>query len=71
MSKDTFDYSLAGKRIKLIWSGDKYTKLEKGDMGTIQYSFDNAGVRCIAIHWDNNKSNLSLIAEIDEYEIID
>lgn len=63
MGSDSFDYSQTGKRIKLIWSGDKYTKLEKGDMGTIQYSFDNAGTRCIAIRWDSG-SNLMLIADI-------
>jgi hypothetical protein len=65
-----FDYSLTGKRIKLIWTSDKYTRLTNGDMGTIQYSFDNAGKRCIAISWDCG-SNLMLLADIDEYEILD
>ncbi|HET7390047.1 MAG TPA: DUF4314 domain-containing protein [Nitrososphaeraceae archaeon] len=69
IKSDIFDYSQTGKRVRLIHTDDKYTKLTKGDMGTIQYSFDNAGKKYIVVEWDSG-SNLMLIKGIDDYEIM-
>jgi hypothetical protein len=65
-----FDYTLQGKRIKLIRTNDRYTKLKPNDMGTIKYIFDNLSDRCIDIKWDGG-STLSLIEGVDQYEIVE
>lgn len=58
---------MENKRVKLIRMEDPYTKLKKGDEGTI-VGKDSLGQ--ILVKWDNG-STLSLIPEIDEYEIIE
>jgi hypothetical protein len=54
----SFDYSNAGKRIKLA----------NGDLGTILYRFEDRGSWYIAVKWDSG-STLSLIDGVDRYEI--
>jgi hypothetical protein len=56
----SFDYSKAGKRIKLA----------NGDLGTILYRFEDHGSWCIAVGWDSG-STLSLIEGVDRYKIMD
>jgi hypothetical protein len=58
---------ITNKRIKLIHIEDKYTKLKEGDEGTIT-GID--GIGQIMVKWDNG-STLSIIPEVDKYEIID
>lgn len=58
---------ITNKRIKLIHIEDKYTNLKKGDEGTIT-GVD--GIGQIMVKWDNG-STLSIIPEVDKYEIID
>lgn len=58
---------ITNKRIKLIHIEDKYTNLKEGDEGTIT-GVD--GIGQIMVKWDNG-STLSIIPEIDKYEIID
>lgn len=69
-----FDYTLKNRRIKLVHTDDKYTRLRTGAMGTIRHTFQNLDKTCISIIWDADKdersSYLSLIEGIDEYEII-
>jgi hypothetical protein len=65
----TFDYTLKGKRIRLIYTDDPYTKLRSGDMGTIKYTFDNLNDRNIAIKLDSG-STLSLVEMKYNYEIL-
>ena len=56
-----------GKKVKLIRMEDPYTKLKPGDQGTIK-SVD--GIGNILVDWESG-STLSLIPDVDEYEIID
>ena len=65
-----FDYSPKGKRIRLICTKDPYTKLKKGDTGTIQFRFVNSDRIAIVTKWDSG-SNLSVIEGVDEYEIFE
>ena len=58
---------MVDKRIKLIRMEDPYTKLKKGDMGTIT---GEDGLGHILVKWDNG-SNLHLIPEIDEFEVLE
>ena len=58
---------LKGKRVRLIKMDDKYTKLKEGDEGTIKYQDDLDNIH---VRWDNGEG-LSLIPDVDEYEILD
>jgi len=67
--KESTEYNkdIIGKRIRLIKMDDPYTKLVNDDEGTIT-GID--GIGQIMVKWDNG-SSLSIIPEIDEFEIID
>lgn len=58
---------LEGKRVKLIRMEDPYTTLKKGDEGTIT-GID--ALNQIMVKWDSG-STLSLIPDVDEYEILE
>jgi hypothetical protein len=62
---------LEGRRIELIHTTDPYTKLEKGDMGTIKWErLDELwGDDVISVRWDSG-SNLSLIRGKDSFKIL-
>ena len=62
-----YDDEITGKRIKLIHMEDKYTNLKEGDEGTIK-GVD--GIGQIMVKWDNG-SSLSIIPEIDKFEILE
>ena len=66
---DIFDKTLGGKRIRLIHTDDKYTKLKEGDEGTIKFMFLNLDEQVIQVDWDSG-SNLGLIVGKDSYEIL-
>jgi hypothetical protein len=67
-----FDYTLKGKRVKLTHTNDPFTKLQPGMTGTIKYTFDNLGIRCISVNRNSNpKSVLMLLEGIHKYEILD
>jgi len=55
-----------GARVRLTQMDDPYTKLRKGDEGTIDY-VDDAGV--IHVKWDNG-SNLGLLEDVDEFVVL-
>ncbi len=59
--------NLSGKRVMLVRMEDPYTQLKSGDEGTIK-GVDDMGN--ILVKWDNG-SSLSLLPEIDEYEILE
>lgn len=61
------DSSLSDKRVKLIRMEDPYTTLKSGDEGTIT-GVD--GIGQIMVKWDNG-STLSLIPDVDEYQILE
>lgn len=56
-----------GKRIRLIKTDDKFTKLKPGTEGTVK-SVDGTGT--LHIKWDDG-SNLGLIPGEDEYQILE
>jgi hypothetical protein len=58
---------LTGKRVTLIRMEDPYTTLRAGDKGTITGEDDMGH---ILVRWDAG-SSLSLLPEVDEYEISD
>ena len=66
-----FDRTLEGRRIQLEYtnSGDLWTKLTRGDKGTIQYSFNNLGEIVVQVKWDSG-SNLGLILGKDKFRIL-
>lgn len=61
------DRYIIGKRIRLIKMEDQYTDLTENSLGTIT-GVDDMGQ--IMVRWDNG-SSLSVIPEIDEFEIIE
>lgn len=68
-----FDYTLKGKRIRLIKTNDPYTDLKSGDLGTIELVNRSESYFVepqIFIRWDNG-STLMLLEGVDEYEVID
>lgn len=54
-----------GKRVRLVYSSDPFTKLAKGDEGTVT-SIDDLGT--IHVKWDSG-SSLGLVAE-DHWEFV-
>jgi hypothetical protein len=61
------DSELTGKRVALIRMEDPYTTLRPGAKGTVKGEDDMGH---ILVNWDSG-SSLSLIPEIDEYEILE
>ena len=55
-----------GRRIKLIHMNDEYTKLKPGDKGTC-IGVDDTGN--LLMNWDSG-SSLSIIPEVDKFEIV-
>jgi hypothetical protein len=68
----SLDKTREGKRIKLIYTSDPYTKLKKGDLGTIkcEHLDDLWGDDSISVNWDSG-STLSLISGRDRYVVFD
>ena len=67
----SLDKTRAGRRIKLIYTSDPYTKLKKGDLGTIKHERldDLWGDDSISVIWDSG-STLSLISGRDSYTVL-
>lgn len=63
--------ALEGRRIELISTTDFYTKLEKGDLGTIKWERldDLWGDDVVSVKWDSG-STLSLIRGRDAFTIL-
>ena len=61
------DYIRKGDRIKLMHTNDPYTKLERGELGTVT-SIDSLGT--VHVKWDSG-STLGLIPDAgDDFEIV-
>lgn len=58
--------ALAGKRVRLVYCSDPYTKLRNGDEGIVE-SIDDMGT--LHVKWDNG-SSLGLIQGEDTWMII-
>ncbi len=67
----SLDRALEGRRIRLIYTNDPYTKLEKGDLGTIKWERldDLWGDDVVSVKWDSG-SSLSLIRGRDAFTIL-
>ena len=67
----SLDRTLAGRRIKLKYTTDSYTKLKEGDLGTIKWERldDLWGDDIISVNWDSG-STLSLIRGRDAFTIL-
>jgi hypothetical protein len=63
------DYSLTGKKIRLIHTEHPYTSLKENDIEEIRFVFKNPEFTCIQVDWQNG-SSLSLIEGKDQYEIL-
>jgi len=69
------DEGLKGKRIRLVFTDDPYTKLRAGDEGTVLRRFTSTDSQgrviqdVIDVQWDSG-STLSLVVGKDSYEII-
>lgn len=58
-----------GDRIELLFMNDTWTKLQKGDKGTISKIDDSEEERLIWVEWDNGEK-LAIIEGIDKYKVI-
>ena len=65
------DRTLEGRRVKLIYSDDPFTKLKRGDLGTVKYERldDIWGEDTVSISWDSG-STLSMIRGRDSFELL-
>jgi hypothetical protein len=62
--------TLVGERIKLVQTSDPYTRVRKGDLGTITRDpYENGGVTCIGVDWDNG-SSISLVEGEDSWKTV-
>ena len=62
--------TLVGERIKLVQTSDPYTRVRKGDLGTITRDpYENGGVTCIGVDWDNG-SSISLVEGEDSWTTV-
>jgi hypothetical protein len=58
--------NLRGRRVRLISTTDPYTRLSRGDEGTISL-IDDIGT--VHVKWDNG-STLGLVPEEDRWEML-
>jgi hypothetical protein len=67
----SLDRTLEGRRIRLMYCEDPYTKLQEGDLGTIKWQRldDLWGDTVTAVNWDSG-STLSLIEGKDGFTIL-
>ena len=67
----SLDRTLEGKRVRLMYCEDPYTKLQKGDLGTIKWQRldDLWGDTVTAVNWDSG-STLSLIEGKDNFVLL-
>jgi hypothetical protein len=63
--------NIVGRRVRLIQTDDRYTKLKTGSMGTVTgFAIDTFfGDTTTHVKWDDG-SNLSLLSSVDIFEIL-
>ena len=64
-----FDRTMEGRRLQLEHTGDLWSKLTRGDKGTIQYSFWDLDKTVIQVKWDSGP-NLGLVLGKDRFRIL-
>ena len=58
-----------GDRVELTFINDTWTKLQKGDRGTV-FKIENGGDDCLIwIEWDSGE-RLALIQGIDKFKVV-
>lgn len=57
-----------GDRVELLFINDTWTKLQKGDKGTV-FKIENGDDVLIWIEWDNGE-RLALLEGIDKFKVI-
>lgn len=65
------NYDDAGKRVEFVHSSDPYTKLKKGDLGTIKFEVENDFAWSVSIDWDCGSSLSMLPLEGDSYRVVE
>lgn len=58
-----------GNRVELIFINDTWTKLVKGDKGTIFKVDESPDETLVWVNWDNGEK-LALLVGIDKYKVI-
>lgn len=67
---EDYDFSLSGKRIRLLYTDDKYTNLKRNDEGIIELIHKHSdGEHQVWVKWDNG-SSLMLLTGKDQYEVV-
>ena len=66
----TLDYTLKGKRIKLVSTDDPFTRLKVNDCREIRFVYKNNNFTSIQVDWDDG-SGLSLTEGKDEYQLLE
>ena len=59
-----------GERIRLIQTGDPFTNLHWGDLGTVDEDRPTDDEGTVFIRWDNGEQ-LGLIPDVDQWEVIE
>lgn len=62
----TKDHPLVGRRVRFVSSSDPYTRLRRGDEGTVTFVDD---MDTVHICWDNG-STLGMIPRQDNFDIL-
>ena len=57
-----------GDRVELLFINDTWTKLQKGDKGTV-FKIENGDDTLIWIEWDNGE-RLAILEGIDKFKVI-
>jgi len=64
------EHPLIGKRIRLSFTSDPFTRLKDGDLGTVTVVNELKDFTQIMVNWDNG-SGLMLIQDRDKFEVLD
>lgn len=67
---ENFSKNNEGRRVRLVYTSDRYTNLKPGDLGTYDYAVKCDGFIQHSIRWDNN-SSLMLITPEDNFEFVE
>lgn len=62
----TTDHRLVGKRVRFVSSSDPYTRLRRGDEGTVSFVDD---MDTVHVRWDSG-STLGMIPGEDNFDIL-
>ena len=60
------NWEVKGRRVRLVWTSDPYTRLSPGSLGTADF-YDDVGT--LQVKWDDG-SHLGLIPHVDRWELL-